>query len=812
MEPQDPSSPAPSRGAQSDSAGDYTGASITVLEGLEAVRKRPGMYIGDTASRGLHHLVYEVVDNSIDEAMAGYCTRIDVVILEDGAIAITDNGRGIPVDIHPKEGRPAAEVALTVLHAGGKFDKGSYAVSGGLHGVGVSCVNALSEWLRLDVWRDGKHWQQRFARGKKSTELTAVEDSADRGTRITFLPDADIFTETIEFRYEILKKRLQELAFLNPGVTIFMEDRRDEQGDTFHYEGGILSFVEHLNEARTSLHPDVAFVRGDRDGVIVEVAMQWTTSYNENVLSFVNNINTIEGGTHVSGLKAALTRTINNYALNKKLLKADKGENIGGDDAREGLTAVVSVKVPEPQFEGQTKTKLGNSEVKGIVESILGEQLTFFFEENPGTARGVIQKAIDAARARDAARKARDLARRKSALEGGDLPGKLSDCQEKDPTLCELYLVEGDSAGGTAKSGRDRKYQAILPLRGKILNVEKARFDKMLGNEEIRTMISALGTGIGAEYSTGKLRYHRVIIMTDADVDGSHIRTLLLTFFYRQMPELVRGGHLYIAQPPLYKIKKGKKSRYLKDDNALDEFLVKQAVQSAVLVPVGGRVIEGEALLPLMEKTRRYVSRLDALHRRLVPDVLDAWFATRGHHVDFRDEAAVRASGETVRALLGETAPDLHVSDIAVVDGEEADFALEVRSLRNGAERVTRLGASHPGPGLRALADELHEALPLPVQLGEGGAAFPTWRQLLDNLFNGARKGYEIQRYKGLGEMNADQLWETTMDPEKRTLVQVHVGEQGTADHIFSVLMGDAVDPRRNFIQQNALNVRNLDV
>jgi DNA gyrase subunit B len=804
-----PSSPAVPQGGD---AGDYDAGSITVLEGLEAVRKRPGMFIGDTSTRGLHHLVYEVVDNSIDEAMAGFCTRIDVVIREDGSISVRDDGRGIPVGMHAKEGRPAAEVALTVLHAGGKFDKGSYAISGGLHGVGVSCVNALAEWLHLDVWRDGFHWHQPFARGGKTKDLAKGEASTDRGTQIHFMPDSEIFKETIEFQYDILQRRLRELAFLNPGVTIHMVDERDEREDLFHYEGGIRSFVEHLNGPRTALHDAVAYIDGARDGVMVEVALQWTTSYNENVLSFVNNINTIEGGTHVSGLKAALTRTINSYAAAKGLLKPAKGESIGGDDVREGLTAILSVKVPEPQFEGQTKTKLGNSEVKGIVESILGERLGFFLEENPRTARTVISKAVDAARAREAARKARELARRKSALEGGDLPGKLADCQEKDPTKCELYLVEGDSAGGSAKQGRDRKYQAILPLRGKILNVEKARFDKMLGNEEIRTMISALGTGIGAEYNPEKLRYHRIIIMTDADVDGSHIRTLLLTFFYRQMPELVWGGHLYIAQPPLYKVKKGRKEQYLKDDNALDEFLVNQSIKSSVLEPAGGSLLEGEALLPHMEKSRRYVARLEGLRRRMVPDVLDAWFAMAGHHTDFSEEATVQAASERLADTLSELLPDLHISDMAVVSVEDG-FAVEVRTLRDGEERVTRLGQSEGGEALGRLVDELHEGLPLPVRYGgPTGEAIGSWRILLEKMFGAARRGYEVQRYKGLGEMNPDQLWETTMDPDQRTLVRVDVGEQGNADHIFSVLMGDAVDPRRSFIQENALDVRNLDI
>ena len=808
----------PELAAPAAPAGDYSASNITVLEGLEAVRKRPGMYIGDTATRGLHHLVSEVVDNSIDEAMAGYCTRIDVVIHEDGSCSIRDDGRGIPTDMHPKEGRPAAEVVMTVLHAGGKFDKGSYAVSGGLHGVGVSCVNALSEWLVLDIWRDGKHHRQRYERGAPVTGLDVQGASPDRGTRVQFQPDSTIFTETTDFIYATLRKRLQELAFLNPGVTIAITDERDETAEEFHYEGGIRTFVEHLNEARTALHEGVAFCEGGKDGVMVEVALQWTSSYQENVLSFVNNINTIEGGTHVSGLKAALTRTINAYAQSKNLLKSNKGETIAGDDIREGLTAVISTKVPEPQFEGQTKTKLGNSEVKGVVESIVNEQLAYYLDENPQVAKTVVSKAIEAARARDAARKARDLARRKSALEGGDLPGKLADCQEKDPALCELYLVEGDSAGGSAKQGRDRKYQAILPLRGKILNVEKARFDKMLGNEEIRTMISALGTGIGPEFDTDKLRYHRIIVMTDADVDGSHIRTLLLTFFWRQMKDLVLGGHLYIAQPPLYKIKKGRKEQYLKDDGALDAFLLKQALKSVALTTADGSTPAAEAVESALQVVRRYARAIEQLQRRVTPDVLDAWYLSGGHTADFSSQASVQAAADGLREMLGRVAPDLHLVAVDVRDDQPTDdgaprFLVEAVTLRDGEERRSRLrSTTADADHIVRIVDELADTLPLPVHRDGDEEPLHSWRALLERVLAEGRKGYEIQRYKGLGEMDPDQLWETTMDPGSRTLLQVRVDDSGDADHIFSVLMGDAVDPRRNFIQTNALNVRNLDI
>jgi DNA gyrase subunit B len=794
---------------------EYNQDSIQVLEGLDAVRKRPAMYIGSTGSSGLHHLVYEVVDNSIDEALAGYCDTIFVQLHDDGSCSVEDNGRGIPTEMHSKfPDKSAAEIVLTVLHAGGKFDKGTYKVSGGLHGVGVSCVNALSEWVTLDIWRQGHHHSQRYARGVPTTPLVAGKDTEKRGTRVRFMPDEDIFTETTVLSRDILARRLQELAFLNPGLTITLRDERDDVTEVFSYDGGIRSFVEHLNQARSSLHPEVVFVSGERDGVVAEVALQWTGSYSSTILSFVNNINTVDGGTHVSGFKSALTRTVNAYALDKGLLKAHKNEGIGGDDIREGLTCVVSVKVPEPQFEGQTKGKLGNSEVKGLVEGIVAEHLSAFLDEHPRTSKSIILKAVEASRAREAARRARDLSRRKSALEGSDLPGKLSDCQEKDPAQCELYLVEGDSAGGSAKQGRDRRYQAILPLRGKILNVEKARFDRMLANEEIRTIISALGAGIGPDFDAKKLRYHRLIIMTDADVDGSHIRTLLLTFFFRQMPALINGGHLYIAQPPLYKIKRGKKEHYLKDDAQLEEFLLSRGLRSLVLQNTSGEQIQSEVLSEQLNRLRRYSRRLDAVSRRFVPEVMDAWYGMNGHNAPYGDAQALQKMSEGLRPALESIAPNLHLTDLQTTGPDEDGIhRLEVVTLRDGSERQTVLSPlPEESAKFRQLVTELSAALPLPMTLMGSGRSIFGWRQLLQVVLQSARKGYEIQRYKGLGEMNADQLWETTMDPSRRTLVKVDVNNQGSADEIFSVLMGDAVDPRRNFIQNNALNVRNLDV
>jgi DNA gyrase subunit B len=792
----------------------YDASSITVLEGLEAVRLRPAMYIGSTGPNGLHHLVYEVVDNSIDEALAGECTHITVILHTDGSVSVEDDGRGIPVDMHPTEGKPACEVALTTLHAGGKFDKDSYKVSGGLHGVGVSCVNALSEWLKLDVFRDGKQYQQNFCRGDVLTTLEVKGDSGGRrGTRVTFLPDAEIFQETINFSYEVLFLRLQELAFLNPGLNIVLDDQRDDRKVEMCYEGGIREYVKYLNEARPGLHEEPIFIKGTREGVDVEVAMQWTSSYSENLCSFANNIRTVEGGTHVSGFKAGLTRTVNSFAASKKIVRIDKGESISGDDIREGLTVVLSVKVPEPQFEGQTKTKLGNSEIKGLVESLVSEQLGYFLQENPGVSRIIVSKAVDAARAREAARKARDLARRKSALEGSDLPGKLADCQEKDPRKCELYLVEGDSAGGSAKQGRDRKYQAILPLRGKILNVEKARLDRMLGNQEILTMISALGCSVGMDFDVNKLRYDRIIIMTDADVDGSHIRTLLLTFFFRQMQALVSEGHLYIAQPPLYKVKRGKKEQYLKDDAALEAFLLEQAIKALTMITVEDKIVSGDESFEMLNKIQTYVGRLERAERRVLPDVHDAWYCVGGHKIDRGDKAAMDKAAEDIRSTLEETSPDLHISEIEVVfDADLGTYSVLVTSLRDGEERRSPLGGVPESDTVVAMVETLHESLPLPVRLSQEGPEIHSWRALLKIIMAKARKGYEIQRYKGLGEMNPDQLWDTTMNPETRTLMRVKVDNMTRADHIFSVLMGDEVDPRRTFIQDNALNVRNLDI
>ncbi len=791
---------------------EYGASSITVLEGLEAVRVRPSMYIGDIATRGLHHLVYEVVDNSVDEALAGHCHRIIVTLHEDGSCSVEDDGRGIPVDIHAEQGRPAAEVVLTVLHAGGKFDRGSYKVSGGLHGVGVSCVNALSEVLLLDIWRQGFHYTQRYERGVPMVPLTKKEASEKRGTRVQFLPDTTIFKETVEFQYDLLASRLRELAFLNPGLAIVMRDRRDEREETFQYEGGIVSFVEYLNTAKEAVHSPPVYLKGGKEGLEVEIALQWNTSYAESILSFCNNINTIEGGTHVTGLKAALTRTVNVYATANKLLKDQKTEaTVTGEDIREGLTCVLSVKISEPQFEGQTKTKLGNSEAKGLTEQIVNEQLQAFFDENPVVAKTIVNKSVEAARAREAARKARDLARRKTVMDGGGLPGKLADCQERDPAKCELYLVEGDSAGGTAKQGRERKFQAILPLRGKILNVEKARFDRMIASEQIQIMVAALGCGIGEDFDVTRLRYHRIIIMTDADVDGSHIRTLLLTFFWRQMPHLINGGHLYIAQAPLYRVKRGKTETYLRDDAAKDKFLLEQGIRHLTLHGVE-MVVEGDALAALYDRMHRYALRLDRLSRRYQPVVLDQFLHLGGILPDDA-EGVVRMAVE-LRARLKLVAPDLDVLESGPVLDADGSRTIHVRTLKDSSETLTILGAPASAvehDSLRRLREEMQDALPLPARVEEL-AERHTYMELRRDILGASEKGYDVQRYKGLGEMNAEQLWETTMDPANRTLQQVAVDNVVEADNAFAVLMGDEVEPRRNFIQQNALNVRNLDV
>ncbi len=804
--------------------GDYTAENIKVLEGLEAVRKRPGMYIGDTHETGLHHCVYEVVDNSIDEALAGHCDRVEVIIHVDGSVSVEDNGRGIPTGMHPTEGIPTVQVVLTKLHAGGKFDNESYKVSGGLHGVGVSVVNALAESLTVDVFQDGKYWSQDYRRGDPQSEFAVVGKTIKRGTKITFKPDAEVF-ETTDFQFDILSQRLRELAFLNKGITIVIRDERDDRSHEFFYEGGIVSFVQHLTGNKQPLHDNVVYLTGAKDGIECEIAVQWTTAYSETCFTFANNINTHFGGTHLSGYKAALTRTINAWGTSEGLFKKLK-ENLSGDDIREGSTCIISVKIPDPQFEGQTKQKLGNSNVKGIVESIVNEQLTHFLEETPAVGKAIIEKAIEANRAREAARKARDLARRKSVLDGGGLPGKLADCQEKDPEKCELYLVEGDSAGGSAKSARDRKFQAILPLRGKILNVEKARFDRMLGNEEIVTMITALGTGIGpGEFDLERLRYHRVIIMTDADVDGAHIRTLLLTFFFRQMRELVEQGHLYIAQPPLYKAKKGKKVTYLKDDAALTDFLFEQGA-SSLQVEAGGRTerIEAPEIYGFLAAIRTLLGLLEKASRQHDLRVVHAFVESFDGDVErLHDEARMQEVAEAMNELLLDLyKPDeLRLTRLELQHSEEFDaWEIIVRTRDSGVDKFTHLGWDFVKSGemkeLLRLHHEVCEFGRPPYTLHRPKAAEPitfrTERDLYAFIEAASSKGYDIQRYKGLGEMNPDQLWDTTMDPDVRTLVQVKLDDFTEAENIFSILMGDAVEPRREFIEENALKVRNLDV
>ncbi len=798
--------------AEGSGAASYGASSIQVLEGLEAVRVRPSMYIGDIGSRGLHHLVYEVVDNSVDEALAGYCTHIIVTLHEDGSCSVEDNGRGIPVDIHTETGRPAAEVVLTVLHAGGKFGGSGYKVSGGLHGVGVSCVNALSETLYLDIWRQDHHWAQRFERGVPVTTLEQRERSDKRGTRVRFLPDPTIFLEVTAFTYEVLANRLRELAFLNRGLRVELRDQRADRRDEFHYEGGIRSYVEYLNTGRTALHAPVHLQGGKEGQLEVEIALQWNTAYLETVCSFANNINTIDGGTHVAGFRSALTRTVNAYAASNNLLKNQKGDiTLTGDDIREGLTAVVSVKISNPQFEGQTKGKLGNSDVKGLTESIVNEQLGIWMDENPAVAKTIVMKSVEAARVREATRKARDLARRKTVLDGGGLPGKLADCSERDPAKCELYLVEGDSAGGSAKQGRDRKYQAILPLKGKILNVEKARLDRMLASEQIQIMVSALGCGIGEDFDLARLRYGRIIIMTDADVDGSHIRTLLLTFFYRQMPHLVNGGHLYIAQPPLYRASRGKNELYLRDERAKDAFLLEQAVKHVTFTSAGEEK-SGEAVATISEKLTRLAARLDALSRHAHPVVMEQFLGLGGQVP--ADLDAARALADSLRHRIAQVAPDLEVQEVSVEPGEEDRATIRVRLLRESQEHITLLGTAArevEHTALKRIYDEVAHLLPLPARVGSLAERL-SYVDIRKDFLALAEKGYEFQRYKGLGEMNAEQLWETTLDPTNRSLQQVDVADLVAADEVFNVLMGDAVEPRRDFIHQNALNVRNLDV
>jgi len=852
----------------------YDGTSIKILEGLKAVRKRPAMYIGDTSSSGLHHLVYEVVDNSIDEAMAGFCTKVEVTIHIDNSVSVVDNGRGIPVDYHKDKKMSAAQVVLTTLHAGGKFDSDSYKISGGLHGVGISVVNALSAELKVEIKREGKIFYQSYAKGEPLTPLKEVGKAQKTGTKIWFKPDDSIFEETV-FSFDLLSKRLRELAFLNKGIKIVIFDERDDKKHEFHYSGGIVSFILHLNEKKTPLHKKPIYIEKIKDDIQLELAMQYNDSYKENVFSFANNINTYEGGTHLSGFKSALTRTVNNYVQNKGLLKSTD-LNLSGDDIREGLTAVLSVKIPDPQFEGQTKTKLGNSNVKGMVEQVVNEKLFEFLEENPSLAKAITMKSINAAKARDAARKARELVRRKGALEISALPGKLADCSEKDPAFSEIYLVEGDSAGGSAKQGRDRKNQAILPLKGKILNVEKARYDKMLGSNEIRTLVTAMGTGIGQDdFNADKARYHKIIIMTDADVDGSHIRTLLLTFFFRQMYEIIKRGYLYIAQPPLYKLKKGNYEEYLKNEDTLREKLIQFGAKNVkVKINGNGKSNGGKDLEKIIKKLIEFKSYEEKLEKYEIPkELIEGMLKEKIDKTVFED---------LVNLVVLSNSIFKNIVQKDVSQSENADFPIFIE-LPKGLSKEELVTLNKQGflikrisEGLYALSDQpkkisINKTLSItkwtiqldedndkyeiiiegiknnkkfkakinlalmisviyknikktykfiesldkpPFELIENGTTsiIKSKEALIETIINGGKKGLVVQRYKGLGEMNPDQLWETTMDPEKRILLQVKTDDAVAADEMFTVLMGDQVEPRREFIQQHSNQVRNLDV
>jgi len=805
--------------------GGYDADSIRVLKGLEAVRTRPGMYIGDTDDgSGLHHMVYEVVDNSVDEALAGYCTRIDVILHQEGSVTVEDNGRGIPVGIHSETGRSAAELALTELHAGGKFDHDSYKVSGGLHGVGVSVVNALSLWLRLEVRREGGVFVQEYDRGAPRAPLTRTGNTSRTGTKITFLPDPEIFTGT-DFSFDTLSQRLRELSYLNPGLTIQLVDERAEgRTHEFRFDGGIVSFVEHLNRHKTVIHDRPIFLSGVRDDIAVEVALQWNDGYQETLFAFTNTILNRDGGAHVAGFRSALTRTINTYAEQENLLKQYKG-GLSGEDVREGLTVVLSVKVHDPKFSSQTKDKLVSSEVKGAVEGLVADGLADFFERNPAVAKAIVGKVVDAARAREAARKARDMVRRKGVLDGASLPGKLADCQERDPAKAELFIVEGDSAGGSAKQGRNRAFQAVLPLRGKILNVEKARFDKVLSSEAIVTLITALGTGIGEEsYDINRLRYHRVIIMTDADVDGLHIRTLLLTFFFRHMPDVITRGHLYIAQPPLYKAKRGKTELYLRDDAALEEWLLEGGADGiAVRRPP-------PELFPLEGTAARLYLRRVSQARRLLA-AMDVRWDSRVFRAlmdlpemkpdDLRDPERLAEVEQHLRAWLDREAPGALADRESIREEYDEEFdarRLVVRTRSGGGERVTQVDIALLNRPefrqLRGIFSELRRqsSWPMEVVVDEEARTFESPERLLDLVLGRGQKGVSIQRYKGLGEMNPEQLWETTMNPETRSLLKVNVVDAVEADSVFTLLMGDQVDPRREFIMQNALTVRNLDI
>jgi DNA gyrase subunit B len=831
----------PGKGSGKGSNG-YGAEQITVLEGRDAVRKRPAMYIGSNGEMGLHHLVYEIVDNSVDEALAGFCDKINVTIHLDNSITVEDNGRGIPVDTHPIEKRPAAELVMTVLHAGGKFDSNAYKVSGGLHGVGASVVNFLSESLRLEIRRDGGVYEQEYKKGYKATDLKKTGKSAKTGTKITFKPDAEIFTTT-EFSFDKLSERLREKAFLNKGITITIVDERGEaeKKHEFLYEGGIAEFVKHLNKNKNTLHAKPMYFEktanpAEGDDLSIEVAIQYNDAYDEKVFSFANNINTVDGGTHLSGFRSALSKAISRYAQTANLIKDFKG-GLTGDDVREGLVAVVSVKIPQPQFEGQTKGKL-NSDVKGPVDSFIYDKLMAYFEQNPSHAKHIVGKAVEAARAREAARKAREIVR-KGALNSMNLPGKLADCSEKDPEMCELYIVEGDSAGGSAKMGRDRRTQAILPLKGKILNVEKARFDKMLSHSEIKTLITALGTGIGkTDFDVQKLRYHKIILMTDADVDGSHIRTLLLTFFYRQMPQLLEHkveaknedgvietglkSYVYIAQPPLYKIKKGKTERYIKDDRELNRFLMRKwTEESSIRVKKTGETIEGKDLTGLLERLiefNGYYGKLERrLHdRQLLETALNALAGPKGL---MQKEGRKLHDVFADQGLLGKVEAALAEAEFKtkLISDEEHDlFEIEVKLANNGSGVLIDWELATHVEFQRAV--ELYKSFsqisqpPFVIKEGDVETEVASRDEMLDHILAAARKDFQIQRYKGLGEMNPEQLWETTMDPEKRTLLQVRIDDAVETDEIFTVLMGDQVEPRRRFIEDNALDVKNLDI
>ena len=855
----------PSRTATAVSLGasDYTADKIQKLEGVEAVRKRPAMYIGDTGERGLHHLVYEVVDNSIDEALAGFCKKIDTIIHVDNSITVVDDGRGIPVDMHKTEKKPAVEVVLTMLHAGGKFDKKSYTVSGGLHGVGVTCVNALSEWLEVEVKRDGKVHHMRFKRGKTASKLEVIGKAKGTGTKITFKADNEIFP-LIEYKYDILANRLRELAFLNRGIEITLKDERTNKQELFRFNGGIEEFIKHINRAKEPLHPKVIYVSKEKDGIAAEAALQYNEGYNESVYSYANNINTTEGGTHLSGFRTALTRAINQYAKANNLLK-EKDPTLGGDDLREGLTAVISVKVPNPQFEGQTKTKLGNGEVEGIVASIVYDGLMTFMEQNPPIARRIVDKSLTAARAREAARKAREAVR-KGALTGGGLPGKLADCSERNPEFCELYIVEGDSAGGSAKQGRNRQFQAVLPIRGKLLNVEKARPDQVLNNAEIRTMITAIGTGFGnsegeGAFDVNKLRYHRIVIMTDADVDGSHIRTLLLTFFYRKMPELIKQGHIFIAQPPLYKVKRKKREEYIENEDQMSKILIELGSEDARLFRLRDKKeFSGHAFMSVLESLQELQKLADSIARRGIrfEDYLAARDEKSGelpaYAIRIKDKDGTRfefarndkelakltekieenldelleEEGETKNGDTGANGKSSRLKVIELYESNAIESVIDTLTkkgfvidhyaaqekplfelIEGGAAAEAVEGKAAAGPPAKAKADDSKKPKTKAVEKRETIHSIP---QILEQVKEIGKRGLVIQRYKGLGEMNPEQLWETTMDPERRKMLKVVLEDAAKADEIFTVLMGDEVEPRRQFIEENALNVRNLDV